>query len=303
MKLNFIGNNRGNWTIWSVVDFFFPIKKRLRMEARSFYDGARVSREFYTFRALYTHCFYSLFITPIKDIIKLHRLNPILAQRGAIAFDAASSAENSGNTTSLSYSHTCTGSNLVLLVGLMGGNLTGIGITYNSVSMTTVTSQNASYPPTYLCRLVNPATGANTVAASWTDSGRRASGAISFSGANTTTPIGTTATFFSTAGNSGGVATVTATTDTNNSFVVDVLCNTQVTSTLATTGGNTQRGQRLAFNSSGYDASMSTLYKATAGSVTMSWNFDGGTSNRGYSILFAEVHEALSITSSFFQLL
>lgn len=84
----------------------------------------------------------------------------------AIAFDAASGQQDN-STTSQTFSHTCTGSNLLLLVGFITNNTTDIitGVTYNSVSMTqlnTQTSTTNSYI-SYVYGLLNPDTGANNV--------------------------------------------------------------------------------------------------------------------------------------------
>lgn len=84
----------------------------------------------------------------------------------AIAYDATAGATNSG-TTSLTYSHTCTGSNLILFVGVAdnsnaaAGSTTGV--TYNGSAMTLVTSRAASGGKNYLFYLVNPSTGSNSV--------------------------------------------------------------------------------------------------------------------------------------------
>ena len=88
----------------------------------------------------------------------------------AIAFDAtAHGVANPGS--SLTYAHTCTGSNLLLFVGIEGDSTNDIitGVTYNSVAMTRVdalpatTSGNRWF---YLYYLVGPATGANNVVVS-----------------------------------------------------------------------------------------------------------------------------------------
>lgn len=82
----------------------------------------------------------------------------------AIAFDTAT---DGGSTTS--YSHICTGSNLILLVsvGVLTGNTPTV--TYNSVSMTQLTSTASSIGFTFFTfYLINPSTGSNSVAISST---------------------------------------------------------------------------------------------------------------------------------------
>lgn len=85
----------------------------------------------------------------------------------AIAYD--SSAKNSpAVNNSTTFSHTCTGSNLILFVSAEGGNHDGdtvTGATYAGATMRLITKEqsrtNTNY--VYLYYLLNPATGANNV--------------------------------------------------------------------------------------------------------------------------------------------
>lgn len=81
----------------------------------------------------------------------------------AITFD--SSAKNVAS--SATWSHTCTGSNLILIVGLAIGQNTNATVTYNGVSMTMVGSAgiSTSYTLQYFY-LLNPSTGTNTISCS-----------------------------------------------------------------------------------------------------------------------------------------
>lgn len=81
-----------------------------------------------------------------------------------IAFDAAGTATGTGTT--VNSTHVCTGSNRLLLVGVYKGtNNTDevTGVTYNSVAMTRVNTQNGPNFKIYLYALIAPATGSNTV--------------------------------------------------------------------------------------------------------------------------------------------
>lgn len=79
----------------------------------------------------------------------------------AIAFDTASGG-HTATTTSLTWSHTCTGVNRILFVGWRtGGTVTSV--TYNSVAMTVIT-QDLGVAKVGLAYLINPASGSNTVA-------------------------------------------------------------------------------------------------------------------------------------------
>jgi hypothetical protein len=80
----------------------------------------------------------------------------------AIAHDADAGSHASSGSSSLSWSHTCTGSNLILFVAVGTGN-NSPSVTYNSVSMTQVASTSQSGYYTYLFYLVAPATGSHNV--------------------------------------------------------------------------------------------------------------------------------------------
>lgn len=79
----------------------------------------------------------------------------------AIAFDATSSAAGTA-----SWSHTCTGTNRILIVGAYAATDVVTGATYNSVAMTLIgkTTFGAGRQGAYLFYLINPATGSHTVA-------------------------------------------------------------------------------------------------------------------------------------------
>lgn len=107
----------------------------------------------------------------------------------ALALDNAADLGNNGGTTnSLTAAYTCTGSNLILLVGFQGdsggGNDDITGVTYNGVSMTLVQKQTgANTRMSYLYRLVNPATGSHNVVINCTNNHFLIAGAVSYTGA------------------------------------------------------------------------------------------------------------------------
>lgn len=87
----------------------------------------------------------------------------------AIAIDATSTG--SASATSVTVSHTCTGSDRILLVGVWAQINSDVvtGVTYAGTAMTLVNSViNASTEAVYLFILVNPASGANNIVMSKT---------------------------------------------------------------------------------------------------------------------------------------
>lgn len=86
----------------------------------------------------------------------------------AIAYDAFSDGGLSSSVTSLSWSHTCTGSNRLLVVGIIGDTTSDklTGVTYAGVAMTLIAKlQMPSNTWQYLYYLLNPTSGANNIVA------------------------------------------------------------------------------------------------------------------------------------------
>ncbi len=112
----------------------------------------------------------------------------------AIAFDATANGQDS-NVSSLTWSHTCTGADLVLIVGVStrgdDGDAVPDGVTYNGVAMTLIDGQGfATVLFSSLWQLKAPATGANNVVVSWTtNTVRVVGGSMSFTGVDQTNPI------------------------------------------------------------------------------------------------------------------
>lgn len=108
----------------------------------------------------------------------------------ALAYDA--SAQGTTGSSSLTFSHTCTGTNLILIVAARFYTSDHItGITYNGVSMTLINKQqdnvgNNCY--SYLFYLINPATGTHdvVVSADATPSIQMCAASASYTGAKQT---------------------------------------------------------------------------------------------------------------------
>jgi hypothetical protein len=100
----------------------------------------------------------------------------------AIAFDSSASTNNS-TASSRTWSHTCSGSNRILFVGLLlQSNITCTGVTYNGVAMTQLaTKSNGSN--NYIYYLIAPDTGIHNVVASFSGSGYNWGASASYTGA------------------------------------------------------------------------------------------------------------------------
>lgn len=138
----------------------------------------------------------------------------------SIAFDTSTKAAQV-NSNSLTYSHTCTGSNRILFVTIQGqinsDNVTGV--TYAGTSMILVDKD--LYPTngrwSYLYYLVAPTTGANNIVISANATIFMGSAAASYTGVNQSTPIDAST---KNTTSSASSLTTTLTTTTNNCWTV-----------------------------------------------------------------------------------
>lgn len=184
----------------------------------------------------------------------------------ALAVDAVSSTGGSGS--SFSWSHTCSGSNRVLLLGIGWYDTadTVSSITYNSVAMTLVpssTATNGQYTAA-LYYLTDPTTGSNTISVTFTGSVFDFGGvALSVTGADQSTPLGT-------ANTASGTSTTPSVTITSASgeLVLDTLIIAH-SGTLTVGGSQTQRWN--AITGGGFIKGGASTEDGAA-SVTMSWS-------------------------------
>jgi hypothetical protein len=155
----------------------------------------------------------------------------------ALAFDAVGPSSAGTTATSskpVTWSHTCTGTNLVLLVGMAFDNvafstLGTLTVTYAGAAMTFVgnwpgggAGQTAGDIAVW--KKIAPATGANTVSVSWSTGTPYSvcGGSLSFSGADQTTGIGSVTNHDSAAANATAWTTGTITTTAGNILVAFV---------------------------------------------------------------------------------
>lgn len=109
----------------------------------------------------------------------------------AIAFDAAVGPTTVNPNTTVSHSHTCTGSNLMLFVFILSATDDVTSATYNGVGMTFVAKLAETFDSRYLhlYALANPATGANTLTVTTTSSELIRIESVSYSGVSQTTTM------------------------------------------------------------------------------------------------------------------
>ena len=179
------------------------------------------------------------------------------------------------DTSTLSYAHTCSGSNGLLVVGVTlkyASHITSTSATYNSVSMTKSVSRGNTTSQgngTIIFTLKSPATGSNTVAISGDAGEYISSGAISLKGVDQTTPVEATASAVN--GSVNDTPTVSITTQSSDSLVIDCV---SYGNSITTGSGQTDRWKQ---ESCSYYGAGSSESKATAGAVTMDWTT--GTNN------------------------
>jgi hypothetical protein len=140
----------------------------------------------------------------------------------ALAVDAFSSG-TAGNSTTVSWSHTCTGSDRYLRVGVsiwQFGGETVSSVTYNGVALSQLSTADTGNAHAELWHLIAPDTGTNTVLVtlSGTPQGIVA-GAVSFTDAHQTTPAGTAVTATGTSS-----APSVAASSASGELVQDVVC-------------------------------------------------------------------------------
>lgn len=209
----------------------------------------------------------------------------------AIAYDSASS---NTNTNSQTWSHTCTGSDLVLVVHciyIQGiSNITGI--TYNGTAMTQAQNVVDGFNfATYY--LANPSTGANTISVSLGSTGQQFfGGAVSVTGADQANPVDVIPTYLANA-----LTPMNWTTNYTNSFLFDAFLYNNTAITPAPNAGQTQRF----FTANTRTFGGSTKPTTTAGSYTTGWTNYGGAFARVWGVAIKEA-SVVTGTSKFFQL-
>lgn len=214
----------------------------------------------------------------------LMSLKPVAAGGSAPTYDNASSKASVGvNTDTLSHTCGATGTDGIVLVficqGQSGTPIAINTITYNGVTMTNIgsfASTDGNFCHVDGWYALAPATGAHDVV--WTTVASAsitqvATGAISLTGVNQSTPFGTPAT---NNGATAGPATVTI--SSSSSELVLTATMTDATTVTATTGT-----ARWTQNNISSDTSASGSTTTGAASVSPAWTL-GGSVDNGWTI-------------------
>ena len=213
----------------------------------------------------------------------------------AIALDADTAKVASGGGSPVTWTHTCTGSSLVLLVSVTyrGSGLSVSAVTYNGVGLTRIATDGPTSPAIQgdLWYLVNPATGANTVSVTFAGGTptRVVAHSISFTGVDQATPIGTAA-------HANGSSTTPSATVSSaaGELVVDALCWNSNVATASVGAGQTQLDNDTT-SAGSQETGEANSDEAGAASVTMSWTLSGST---GWSLIAVPLKPAAAAVSA-----
>ena len=189
----------------------------------------------------------------------------VLINTGAVAVDTSASAMSAVSSTTLTWMHTATGSNRLVIVGVSYIHASAtVSVTYGGVAMTSVGSAvQGGDDRMQMFRLVNPPTGAQTVTVTFSVAViQKIGGSVSMTGVNQTTPLGTfvSATGFTT------TPSVTVTSGAGE-LVIDTLAGDTGVGTTTVNAGQTQQWNLKPANTGAGST------KAGAASVTMGWTF------------------------------
>jgi Tfp pilus assembly protein PilX len=202
----------------------------------------------------------------------------------SVAQDSASSiSRNNDDNFTFAHTVTTTGSNLLLLVGVVirqDASQTVNYVRYNAQDLTKMGDMNTTGLRVELWQLANPATGSNNVEVDVTGSKTGiVAGAISFTGVDQTTPV--EASDFTQCG-SGSPATTSVTTLTNNAWLVDILGATKSSSVSPTGSGHTSAWSAATggmMSSRVLGASAYNGPQSPAGSYSVDWSLSSTPRN------------------------
>lgn len=197
----------------------------------------------------------------------------------AIAYDNSSEGAVGASTT-LTYSHTCTGSNTFLKVDFRINGASGSvsSVTYAGVSMTQLANVSANGVYTYY--LINPATGANNVVITTSGSGEITSYSASYTGVKQTSPIDSQNTVGS--GSVSDTTVVVATTVVaSNCWLLGfgAFTNSFGSATISSNRTDRQAGNHGGY-ATGVNATSDSNGTVATGSQSTTWTIAGDSGNK-----------------------
>lgn len=278
-----------------VVEGSLVFTPKLRVEMTSqFYekDGQMyVRRSYGTLRAMACHLWSEVVYQSNRRALfelnpsRYYMLNP---QRGAIAYDASTGGTNTG-VSSLTISHTCTGSN-GLVAGLNGGqgNTAVTSMTFDGTTLTNAVSQ-ATNASVYISYLKNPASGsAKNLVINFGGVNSPCGSAISFSGVDQTTPVGAS----NSATGTSTTPSVSLTTSYDSSMIVDGVGVDSGGSNQSPTATGTNQTRRISQAASAFnEQACSTTTTTTAGSYTLSYSMGA---SKAWDMCALEIKQAVA---------
>lgn len=207
----------------------------------------------------------------------------------AVAFDARSEGERATGGTSLTLSHTTTGSNLALYCGIVSGS----GLT----DVSTVTATHGTSPvsmdilftdtttvanrPIRVFRLVAPVTGTHNVVFSWSGSNFLRAVCASFTGVDQADPDDAQVALD---GSGGGTSSSLNVSSAADDMVVDFLLATSGVTGLTAGAGQTEVNQITTDGTGAGYLSIASSYEAGAATTTMSWSWTGFVGYAGWGV-------------------
>jgi hypothetical protein len=215
----------------------------------------------------------------------------------AITPDAVSNSGYQAASSGYSWSHTCTGTDKYLVVGVAMLSIVQsvTGITYNSIPLVFLGARGSitGSARVELWGIANPTSGANNISVTLSGSIASTGQASSYTQVQ---QISSTEAFNSNQATNVGAAdaTVDVTTVTNGAYVVDIVATDDTAITVG--AGQTQTGNVTGLGGSG---AMSYESKPTAGVVTMSWTDIGALSTWAIASIALRPDTAPNLNSGF----
>lgn len=209
----------------------------------------------------------------------------------AIALDVGTNSGNKAGFSTYSFNHTCTGTNLCLVVVVtekqtsFHSPVDVTGITYNTVALTKIRSDISSGANGHLSSmwyLTGPATGTHSVAVTFAGTADNSiTSSLSFTGVDQSASLD--ANNGKNSPSTDSAITNTVTTIADNAWVIDVVYSDKASATF-TANGSQVRDFHIDNTSTGNHLVSHFGPKTPAGSTTMAWTPSTTSGNWNQSI-------------------